>query len=107
MCGIAPSKQADIFHSYRRTREFSDTKAGLGLGLSLVSHIARLHGGSVMLENRKSGGTLVTLMIPTGLDKVTSLHSPVPERWDSGPSLILTELSDVLDADCFQHIYPE
>ncbi|MBQ3404263.1 MAG: HAMP domain-containing histidine kinase [Oscillospiraceae bacterium] len=100
-CGISPEKQSDVFHSYRRPRELSDAKAGLGLGMSIVNHIARLHGGSVMLESRKNGGTHVTMMFPAGLDNVKLLRSPVTELLDNSSNDILTELSDVLDRSCY------
>ncbi|MBX9402624.1 HAMP domain-containing histidine kinase [Lysobacter sp. BMK333-48F3] len=37
---------------------------GAGLGLSIVRHIAQLHGGSLSLENRESGGARAVLRLP-------------------------------------------
>jgi signal transduction histidine kinase len=38
---------------------------GSGLGLSIVSQIAVLHGGTVVLDAREGGGTVARLTLPT------------------------------------------
>ena len=42
----------------------SRKESGLGLGLPLVEHIVRLHGGAVTLENRHTGGVRVRVYLP-------------------------------------------
>jgi two-component system, OmpR family, sensor histidine kinase SenX3 len=37
---------------------------GTGLGLSLVWHILKLHGGSVQIESQEGHGTTLTLILP-------------------------------------------
>lgn len=37
---------------------------GSGLGLSLVSHILKLHGGSVQITSREGNGTTLRLVLP-------------------------------------------
>ncbi|RDI59289.1 histidine kinase/DNA gyrase B/HSP90-like ATPase [Microvirga subterranea] len=37
---------------------------GTGLGLSLVSHILKLHGGSVQIKSREGHGTTLRLILP-------------------------------------------
>lgn len=37
-----------------------------GLGLPFVREVARLHGGSVRLDNREGGGAMATLRLPLG-----------------------------------------
>ena len=37
-----------------------------GLGLNFVAEIAKLHGGSVQLANRESGGAVATVRLPAG-----------------------------------------
>lgn len=37
---------------------------GSGLGLSLVSHILKLHGGSVQIKSREGNGTTLRLILP-------------------------------------------
>lgn len=39
---------------------------GSGLGLNFVVEIAKLHGGSVALDNREGGGAVATVMLPLG-----------------------------------------
>ncbi|MCB5173865.1 MULTISPECIES: sensor histidine kinase [Microvirga] len=39
---------------------------GTGLGLSLVWHILKLHGGSVRLDSKEGAGTTVALILPDG-----------------------------------------
>ncbi|MDR3603487.1 MAG: ATP-binding protein [Syntrophaceae bacterium] len=43
---------------------YSRKESGLGLGLPLVEHIVRLHGGAVTLENRHTGGVRVRVYLP-------------------------------------------
>lgn len=43
---------------------YSKKEGGLGLGLALVDHIIRVHGGAVTLESRSNGGTKVFIYLP-------------------------------------------
>ena len=43
---------------------YSKKEGGLGLGLALVDHIVRAHGGGTTLENRDEGGLRVRLYLP-------------------------------------------
>jgi signal transduction histidine kinase len=64
--GIPPEKQEAIFapfvqihdHSYSRPHE------GVGLGLSISRHLARLMKGSLRVENGASGGARFTVALP-------------------------------------------
>lgn len=51
----------------------SAKEGGLGLGLSLVSRIARVHEGRVRLANGDAGGAVVTLEVPLDVERVESL----------------------------------
>jgi two-component system sensor histidine kinase CreC len=58
----ALTKVFDRFYSLRRP----DTgNRSSGLGLTFVREVATLHGGTVRLENRPSGGVKVCLSLPT------------------------------------------
>lgn len=50
----------DPFYKVARERGFN---RGYGLGLSLCKRIVELHGGSIRLENRESGGLKVTVVL--------------------------------------------
>lgn len=43
---------------------YSKKEGGLGLGLALVDHIVRAHGGGISLENRVHGGLRVRMYLP-------------------------------------------
>jgi len=63
-----PAGLADrLFEPYVSTK-----RRGSGLGLSLVRDIARQHGGTVSLENRKDGGACARLVLP--LAKEGEIH---------------------------------
>jgi two-component system phosphate regulon sensor histidine kinase PhoR len=63
--GIARAEQARIFEKFyrvdcRRTAEVG----GSGIGLSLVRHIARAHGGEVWVESEPGRGSTFTVRLP-------------------------------------------
>ena len=60
--GIAPADRARVLQRFVRL-EKSRTEPGTGLGLSLVQAVARLHGGSVRLEDNQPG-LRVVLTLP-------------------------------------------
>jgi signal transduction histidine kinase len=61
---------------YRPEQEPENSVSGLGLGLSLVAHIARMHGGSASIHSDGVGrGTRVTLRIP-----LLDLREDQPDR---------------------------
>jgi len=57
--GIAPQDLANVLKPF-----YSRKNDGLGLGLALVDHIVRAHGGAITVENRHEGGTRVKLYLP-------------------------------------------
>lgn len=63
--GISPRDQARVWEEYYRTREARALATrGSGLGLSLVRHIVRAHGGRVELESSPGQGSTFTLVFP-------------------------------------------
>ncbi|MEJ5175281.1 quorum sensing histidine kinase QseC [Erwinia sp. MYb416] len=59
--GVSPEALARIGERFYRPP--GQQQSGSGLGLSIVHHIARLHGMTVTLENRAEGGFAVTVNI--------------------------------------------
>ena len=54
-----------LFRSTRVFEPYMTTKSkGTGLGLPIVKKIVEEHGGSIMIENRVSGGTCVSIEFP-------------------------------------------
>jgi signal transduction histidine kinase len=63
--GIASADRERVLRRFVRL-EKSRTESGTGLGLSLVQAVARLHGGSVRLEDNEPG-LRVVLTLPRRL----------------------------------------
>ncbi|RQR81887.1 response regulator [Burkholderia sp. Bp9012] len=64
--GISADRLPHLFDTFNRPEGASASpKRGLGLGLSIVRNIARLHGGEVAAASEGVGrGTTVTVMLP-------------------------------------------
>ena len=66
--GIPAGEEEAIFERFHRLDSSrtpgQSREGGTGLGLAIVRAIARLHGGSVMAENRPEGGAAFTLRLP-------------------------------------------
>lgn len=77
-------------------RDVPRAGAGLQLGLPIASHIARAHGGTLLLENRKEGGLTVTVSLPKKHTGAVLLRSPQCCGEAEERSRLLTTLSDVL-----------
>jgi two-component system heavy metal sensor histidine kinase CusS len=62
-CGIAAEHLPRVFDRFYRA-EPSRGSDGAGLGLALVKSIAKLHGGSAIIESNLGRGTTVKLIFP-------------------------------------------
>jgi signal transduction histidine kinase len=63
--GIPPGEQEKIFEKFYRCGDpLVHNIKGSGLGLSLVRHIARAHGGEVSVESAPEKGSKFTIAIP-------------------------------------------
>ena len=81
-----------------------DSRFGLGLGLAIVSSVAGLHGGTVLIDRPKGGGTRVTMTMTIKPCPDHLLRSPVVSifgDYSGGFDHGLLELSDVLAADLY------
>ena len=64
--GIREADRPRIFEKfYRGGGELTQRVKGVGLGLSLVQHIVRAHGGTVDFESREGAGTTFTIRLKT------------------------------------------
>lgn len=61
--GVDDEHKARIFDRFHRASARVDDE-GFGLGLSIVSGIARAHGGMVLVEDAPGGGALFILVLP-------------------------------------------
>jgi signal transduction histidine kinase len=63
--GIPPNEQDRIFEKFYRCGDpLVHNVKGSGLGLSLVRHIARAHGGDVSVESVPQKGSKFTIALP-------------------------------------------
>ena len=63
--GISKEDQKKVFEKfYRSSHPASKNIEGSGIGLTLVDHIVKAHGGQVMIESDLGQGTRVTLKLP-------------------------------------------
>ncbi len=60
-CGIPPESLNQVFDPFFTTKKRGQ---GTGLGLTMVAHVVRNHGGRVDLESEPGQGTRVTLLWP-------------------------------------------
>lgn len=79
-CGIAAEALPHVFDRFYRADPARAGQPGrLGLGLAIVSSIARLHGGAASITSKPGNGTQVTLQFPQRPS--TPIDRPlVPER---------------------------
>jgi signal transduction histidine kinase len=63
--GIDPREQKRIFEKfYRVPMPENERIVGTGLGLTLVSHIVKVHGGSIELESAPGKGSTFSIYLP-------------------------------------------
>ena len=63
--GISRQEQGKIFERFHRVSTgLVHNVKGSGLGLSIVSHIARAHGGSVTVSSEPGSGSTFTIHLP-------------------------------------------
>ncbi len=63
--GIAPEEQSRIFERFYRAPSSENQRIpGTGLGLTLVAHIAKAHGGAVEVASRPGHGSTFTIRLP-------------------------------------------
>ncbi|MBK7931234.1 MAG: HAMP domain-containing histidine kinase [Bryobacterales bacterium] len=63
--GIPPREQRLVFHRFVRGSSARDLSApGTGVGLAMVQHIVREHGGKIELRSQAGGGSTFSLVLP-------------------------------------------
>ena len=71
--GIPEAEHEKIFERfYRRGSELRRETPGVGIGLSIVKHIAEAHGGRVIVESASGQGSRFTIEVPVGKLQIPS-----------------------------------
>ena len=101
--GIAPLQLKHVFNGFSTRSDLTTLcgEPGSGIGLGLCRLIAEKHGGTLILESRESEGTDVRVLLPLSPPGMLELMSDCPEYGNGGMPAILTELSELLDADVY------
>lgn len=62
--GIPPEEHATIFHKFMRGRSAKDSGVrGTGIGLAMVRHIVRAHGGQIRFTSAVGTGSTFTILL--------------------------------------------
>lgn len=65
--GIEPFEQERIFEKFQRGESVRENHPrGVGLGLSIVRHVMRGHGGEIQVRSRPGEGSTFTMIFPRG-----------------------------------------
>ncbi|MCX6301346.1 MAG: sensor histidine kinase KdpD [Bacteroidia bacterium] len=71
--GFPPGELQNVFNKFYRLE--GSVSGGTGLGLSIVKGFIQAHNGNVTIENRKNGGAIITVKIPTESTDVNKILS--------------------------------
>ncbi len=61
--GIAAGLRGNVYSRYLREPGIEDGRYGIGLGMVLIRSAATAHGGTVLIEQPKDGGTQITMTL--------------------------------------------
>jgi PAS domain S-box-containing protein len=69
--GVPPELRASVFEPFHQGPSTPTHAPGMGIGLSLVTRYAELHGGRAWVEDRHGGGSSFRVFIPNIPDQPT------------------------------------
>ncbi len=103
--GIPEGIMSTAWKRYSTPKTLAETEAGVGLGLTIVRNIARLHNGSAVLESRPGEGTTVTVSLPIEKPETTDFRTSVVDYESYDMQQLLTELSGVISYEKYTTQY--
>lgn len=103
--GIPGEVMSTAWNRYSAPKNMIDTETGVGLGLTIVRNIARLHNGSAVLESRPGEGTTVTVSIPIEKPEMTEFKTSIVDYESYDMQQLLTELSGVISYEKYTQQY--
>jgi signal transduction histidine kinase len=75
--GVPPELRASVFEPFHQGPSTPTHAPGMGIGLSLVTRYAELHGGRAWVADRHGGGSSFRVFIPNIPDQPTGdEHGP-------------------------------
>ncbi|HEX6401545.1 MAG TPA: ATP-binding protein [Actinomycetota bacterium] len=77
--GIPEEHRETVFRPFEHGPMTSVHNPGVGIGLSLVSRFAELHGGRAWVEEREGGGASFRVLIPRGDPEVAPTGTAAPD----------------------------
>jgi len=76
--GIPASQLNRVSACFTRGENVKDSFQGSGIGLSVASEVARLHGGELRILSRQGEGTAVIFELPfAGLERMRATKGPL------------------------------
>lgn len=103
--GIPGDVMSTAWNRYSAPKSMVDTETGVGLGLTIVRNIARLHNGSAVLESRPGEGTTVMVSIPIEKPERTDFNTSITDYESYDMQQLLTELSGVISYEKYTQKY--
>jgi signal transduction histidine kinase len=102
-CGIPAEELYRVFDRYRHGFDLQQMNGGPGLGLTAAQAIARLHGGTLLLESRPGRGT--TLRVSLRCDRSLKASETDSQAELCTSRELLQGLADCLPEDAFSERY--
>ena len=80
--GISARDAARVFEQFYRVDQRLDSGhgGGLGLGLTLARHIARAHGGDLLVHSEPGRGSTFRVLLPVPAERAQNVQSTAPRR---------------------------
>lgn len=69
--GVPEGLRTRIFEPFQQGGDPNETAGGVGVGLTLVSRFAQLHGGRAWVEERPGGGASFRVFLPSSYEPVS------------------------------------
>ncbi len=101
------AQEQSFWNRYRREPAIEDSRYGLGLGMTLISTIATVHGGTVLVDYPKEGQARVTMTLSIQKSNSDNVRSPMLRIGDyaGGRDKALLEFAEILSTDAYKNIH--